>query len=758
MVVVSHKYTVLPVVILATLMLGALYLLSSATQGTAEFGRLYSWLIVSNALLLIILVVLIGTNIHQLAVQYRAGTIGSRMTLRLAVVFVVLSLVPASTVYYFAQGFLDRSIDSWFDARIGKTLDESLDLGRTALDEAMRERLTQVTRLAPELSETTARMAVLVLDDLRSRSGATEMTLLTPSGEYIAASHIDSTMMIPHHLSENVLQRVRQDDSFVGLVPAAKATGVGMQVRVAIKVFTTSPIMGNTHLILHALFPITERLAALATSVQGAYNQYRELSFLRQPLKFSFSLTLSLVLVLSLAMAVWAAFFSARHLVAPVSNLARAIRSVAAGNYDVRLPSPTNDELGLLTTSFNDMIEKIALARDAAHRSQTEVEGQRTYLEAILAHLSSGVVTLDPSRTLRSANRAVSQILGVDLEQGLTLTQLSHDYPYLMPLVEILENHLTAGSANWRQEITFARPGTGGRQVLMCHGTILTGLAGMEQGQVVVVDDITTLLQAQRAMAWGEVARRLAHEIKNPLTPIQLSAERLRHKYLKRMNAEDAEILKRLTHTIIQQVDVMKEMVNAFSEYARTPKMEPRPLQLNTVINEVLDLYRGGQEGPSFVLDLDPALNMLEADPGRMRQLLHNLIKNALEAVGGLENARIVLRTTTLVQEGRRCVELRVEDSGPGIPPQIMDRLFEPYVTTKVRGTGLGLAIVKRIIEEHGGWIWAENRDTGGATIVVRLLALEGEALHRSDTAPVEPMLETTHIEQKRDTINDHSL
>ncbi|CAK0778226.1 two-component system, NtrC family, nitrogen regulation sensor histidine kinase NtrY [Gammaproteobacteria bacterium] len=720
MISVPQRHASLPVMALSVLMLAALYLLSTATQDTAEFGRLYSWLIIINAVLLIVLAILIGTNVYQLVAQYREGVIGSRMTLRLAAVFVALSLVPASTVYYFAQGFLDRAIDSWFDARIGKTLDESLDLGRTAMDATMRERLKQVARLATELSDNQDRLTVLTLDDLRIRSGATELTLVTPTGEFVAASHADPTVVLPHRLSETVLQRVRQDGSYVGLTPEP-GTGTGMQVRVALKIFTAMPVLGNSSLVLHALFPVAERLSALASSIQGAYDQYRELSYLRQPLKFSFSLTLALVLLLSLAMAVWAAFFSARHLTAPVSNLARATRAVAAGDYDVRLPTPANDELGLLVASFNDMIEKIALARDSARRSQVQVEGQRAYLEAILAHLSSGVVTLDLHRILRSANRAAGQILAVDLEHGVALEHLVSDRPQLAPLLEVLENHLTAGSADWRQEVTLSRPGTG-RQVLMCHGTVLTELVGMERGQVVVLDDITTLLQAQRAMAWSEVARRLAHEIKNPLTPIQLSAERLRHKYLKRMSPEDAEILNRLTHTIIQQVEVMKEMVNAFSEYARTPKMDARPLLLNTIINEVMDLYRG-HEGPTFELDLDPDLPLVEVDLGRLRQLLHNLIKNALEAAAGTEHPGITLRTRRINEENCRCVELRVEDSGPGIPEHIMERLFEPYVTTKVRGTGLGLAIVKRIIEEHGGWIWAENPVGGGAVIVVRLPA-----------------------------------
>ncbi|CAK0741858.1 two-component system, NtrC family, nitrogen regulation sensor histidine kinase NtrY [Gammaproteobacteria bacterium] len=726
--VIPGKNTALPVAALSFLMLVALYLLSAATRDTAEFGRLYSWLIIINGVLLIVLVILIGSNVYQLVTQYRAGVIGSRMTLRLAVVFMALSLAPASTVYYFAQGFLDRAIDSWFDARIGKTLDESLDLGRTALDAAMRERLRQVTRLAAELVDNSERMTVLTLDDLRGRSGATELSLVTLNGEFVAASHADPIVVLPHRLTEAVLDRVRQDNSYVGLA-SEPGSGTGMQVRVALKIFTNNPNVGNNLLILHALFPIAERLSTLTTSIQGAYDQYRELSYLRQPLKFSFSLTLAMVLILSLAMAVWAAFFSARHLAAPVSNLARASRAVAAGDYDVRLPTPANDELGLLVASFNDMIEKIALARDAARRGQAQIEGQRAYLEAILAHLSSGVVTLDIHGVLRSANRAAGQILAVDLDHGLTLEYLTTARPHLSPLLDVLEAHLAAGSKDWRQEVTLTRLGAG-RQVLMCHGTILTELVGMKRS-VVVLDDITPLLQAQRTIAWSEVARRLAHEIKNPLTPIQLSAERLRHKYLKRMNPEDAELLNRLTHTIIQQVEVMKEMVNAFSEYARAPKMEPRPLLLNTVINEVADLYRG-HEGATLILDLATNLPLLEADLGRLRQLLHNLIKNALEAVAGIEQPSITLRTRNLYENNNRYVELRVEDTGPGIPEHIMARLFEPYVTTKIRGTGLGLAIVKRIIEEHSGWIRAENPEGGGAVIVVRLPVTGQEPLEPS--------------------------
>ena len=705
---------------------GALFLLGKAVQDGSDFGRLHSWLLAFNALVLVIFTLLIAANIYQLVVQYRHRVIGSRMTVRLTAMFVFLSLAPAGVVYHFAQVFLERGIDSWFETRIGKALDDSLDVGRTALDSVKRERLKQVTTLVSDITGVGGEITLLTLDDLRSRSGATEMVLLTPSGEVISASHVDATAVIPHRPGETVLQRVRQDDAYVGIDPVA---GVGMQVRVAIKVLTTAPISGHPSLVLQALFPINERLSALTNSIQEAHDQYQELFYLRKHLKLGYSFTLALVLLLSLLSAVWAAFFSARRLVAPVSSLARATRAVAAGDYDVRLPAPGADELGLLVTSFNDMIQKIALARDTAQRSREQVEKHRAYLETVLAHLSSGVTTLDSRRHLRSANRAAGSILGIDLEQGreYLLDQLVVDHPHLRPLVEVLDAHLNA--TDWRQEVTLLRPGAG-RQVLMCHGAILPEIAGIEHGQVVVVDDVTTLMQAQRDAAWGEVARRLAHEIKNPLTPIQLSAERLRHKYLRRMEAEDAEMLDRLTHTIIQQVEVMKEMVKAFSEYARAPKLEPRPLLLNNLINEVMDLYRGHDGGPLITLDLGKEIPCVEVDPGRFRQLLHNLLKNALEANAGQDQPRITVRTRSVLSDTCRCAEVRVEDSGPGIPENIMSHLFEPYVTTKPKGTGLGLAIVKRIVEEHGGWIWAENPPEGGAAILVRLPIIETGTPH----------------------------
>ena len=547
-----------------------------------------------------------------------------------------------------------------------------------------------------------------------------QLTLLTLSPgqvHIIASSDVNPSNLVPNIPNDTILSQLRQHRNYTGLDPIADS---GLHMRVVVNVPGISNINGEER-ILQALSPVAAGQSALADRVQSAAAQYQTLTFLRKPLKDSFTLTLSLVLALSLLSAVWAAFFSTRRLVAPIRDLAEGTRAVAAGDYDKRLPIAAKDELGFLVESFNDMTQKIALARDDAKRSQRQAEGQRTYLETLLGRLSSGVLALDRHHHLRTANAAASQVLGVNLANhiGRPIEQVGLDYTQLSLFVEILCTHLTGPAQDWREEITLSS--TAGRQILLCRGTLVPSLDGKRSDHLIVFDDVTNLVQAQRDAAWGEVARRLAHEFKNPLTPIQLSAERLRHKYLKTMNAQDAEVLDRSTHTIVQQVEVMRDMVNAFAEYARNPQMRPRLLNLNQLINEVLDLYRGEQAVAEFELHLDAKLPNIEADPGRLRQLLHNLIKNSLEAVTGGHLPYINFTTRCIGESGCVFVELRIQDHGPGIPEEMLNQLFEPYVTTKTKGTGLGLAIVKKIVEEHGGSLQAENSQRGGACMVIRL-------------------------------------
>ncbi|MGD9389894.1 MAG: ATP-binding protein, partial [Thioalkalispiraceae bacterium] len=552
------------------------------------------------------------------------------------------------------------------------------------------------------------------LNDMRVSINASELTLYSHNGRIIASSSSEASNLIPMRLDETTSLRLREEQEDVGLVPVSENS---LQVRTVIKVPGPDPV--SPHRILQALFPLSERINTLADNVQKAFSQYREIAYLRVPLKYSFILTLSLVLLLSILTAIWAAFYFAGRMVQPIVNLVEGTRAVAAGDYDKRLPLPGRDELGYLVRSFNEMTHKIAIAQEEARTSQQQMELQHTYLETVLANLSSGVLTLDKDHQLHTSNMAASSILNTDLHayEGQSLDQLVKEHQPLHAFVDAIFPHLEGEQNSWHEEITLFGPG--GRQILMCRGTRIPDSLEIQGGSIIVFDDITALMQAQRNAAWGEVARRLAHEIKNPLTPIQLSAERLRHKYLDKMQLEDADVLDRSTHTIVQQVETLKEMVKAFSDYARMPLMQLQVIDLNDIVNEMIELYRNS--GFSIKLDLDPSAPQIEADSGRLRQLLHNLIKNAMEAMEGAEHQQLTISTRCAEEHSCRFVEMKVEDTGAGIPEDILGQLFDPYITTKPKGSGLGLAIVKKIVEEHGGMLWAENTQTGGACIIIRL-------------------------------------
>jgi len=540
--------------------------------------------------------------------------------------------------------------------------------------------------------------------------------------------------VVPSRPKASLVVRVRNGDPYVGLEP--NETG-GLVIRILLTV------PGHPGLLLHATFPVAERLSHLAGNVEQAYDRYQELAYLREPLKFSFTLTLALILLLSLLGAVWVAFVSARRLVAPIGDLAEGTRAVAAGNYDTRLPWATNDELGLLVRSFNDMTSRIARARNAAQRSEDQAIAQRSYLETVLKHLSSGVLTLDGDYHLRTCNPASTQVLGLPLDQCLTqdLCRLSLEHPHLLPLCDAIRAH--AGDNDWQEEVQLVDE-QGRPRVLLCRGALLPDEKGQGKEQVLVFDDVTRLIQAQRDAAWGEVARRLAHEIKNPLTPIQLSAERLRHKYLRKLSEEDGKLLKRLTGTITNQVETMKEMVNAFSEYARSPKLNSRAMDLNGLVKEVAEMYRG-HSGVALAMQLAPQLPLVKADAGRLRQVLHNLIKNAIEAMEDMPadaTPTITIASDIAMPAGSlpaSMVVLSIADNGPGIPKDLREHLFEPYVTNKEKGSGLGLAVVKKILEEHGGDICVDSGPDQGTRFTLRL-PIDQQTRARQDIADERPV------------------
>jgi nitrogen fixation/metabolism regulation signal transduction histidine kinase len=699
-----------PVLALVVILLASISLMSGATEDSARFGEMYSVLLLVNAAGLIVLAGLITWNLIRLIGQVRRREAGARLTVRMAMVFVALSLAPVLVLYYFSLQTLHRGIDSWFDVRIEDALNDALELGQTSLGTRMREQLRLTEAISFDLSDIGDDSLAVPLAEALADSSASELTIIDQRGSILASSSTDPTKLVPTPIDDSLLLQVRQSQTYVGLDPVADT---GLHVR-AIAALSDSSATANVRY-LHALFPVDERLGELAQSIESAYDHYSELTYLREPLKFSFTLTLTLALALSMFAAAWIAFFSARRLVAPLQNLARATNAVAEGNYEPTLQGSSDDELGFLVDSFNDMTLRLRTARDDTRRSQAQEQEQRAYLEAVLTRMSSGVVTVDDGGVVVRANLAATQILALgNIElAGRSLSDLTNDAEHLRPFSEAVDARLGATDTDWQAEVNLFGPS--GRQVLVCRGTVLPGANDEPAGHVVVFDDLTALIEAQRNAAWSEVARRLAHEIKNPLTPIQLSAERLRHKCLPLLSDESAAMMDRLTRTIVNQVESMKEMVNAFSAYARSPHAEPVSLALNDIVADVSALY-GARVTPTLADDIPN----IEVDPGRLRQLLHNLIKNAQEAVG--EDGDPVLVTTRyLVAE--TVVELEVRDHGPGIADDLLGTLFEPYVTAKPRGTGLGLAIVKKIAEESSGAVIARNHPEGGASVTLRLPA-----------------------------------
>ncbi len=736
-----------------------LFLLASASGNTRTFERNYPLLLAINGAIAAALLVLVILLVARLVRRWRARRFGARLMARFALAFAVMGVLPGVLIYVVSVQFLQRSIESWFDVRVDRSLESGLSLGRAALEAQLADVTAKARSIALELADYPESAQLAQLERGRERAGVHEALLVTSSGRLIGASGARGAgldELVPELPTMIELRQARALRTFARIEGDALALDVrqGLRTRVIVSLpgdsgalqrsttpaphapglrapparesGTLVPARGEARL-LQVVQRVPPSIAANAQALQSGYGEYQELSLARKGLQRIYSATLTLTLLLAIFAAVATGVLLAASMTAPLLQVAEGTKAVAEGDYRPVREFRGNDELNVLTQSFNAMTRQLADARDAVEARSRELENARAYLERVLANLSAGVIVLDGEYRLVTANYGASRILGVSLapQVGRPLADV------VAAMAERVQgafaDQLLSATPkdSWQQQMEVQRIGAApGAEplALLARGSRLPLENGT--GYVVVFDDITQVISAQRAVAWGEVARRLAHEIKNPLTPIQLAAERLQMKLAGRLPADAADVLARGAATIVNQVAAMKRMVDDFRDYARVPPARLLPLDLNALIDEVVALYGSDNSaGPPIELQLDAVLPAIEGDGTQLRQLIHNLIANAQDALAGrADRGRIVVRTEMVAIDATHAVRFAIEDDGPGFAANILRRAFEPYVTTKPSGTGLGLAMVKKIVDEHGARVELINRNPaagGGATVTI---------------------------------------
>ena len=704
------------------------FVLSLSTSGwLAE--RHFVWLFWVNVAVAVLLLGVIGLGGLRLAARLRRGKFGSRLLAKLAAVFALVGVVPGLLIYGVSYQFVTRSIDTWFDVQVAQALDAGLALGRSTLDAAVADLAGKARTAADRLSDgrqqdtrgPDGRQAIgpLALERIRAQLEVRDAVLLGASGQVLASAGGSNVALVPERPAVFLLRQARLQRSTAVLEGLDDEAPPGARPSARVRALALVP---NTDINLAAaaeerflmlVQPLPDELVANALAVQAAYREYQQRALARDGLRRMVIGTLTLSLVLSVFGALLLAVMLGNQIIRPLLLVADGVRQVAEGDLTAKPVFASRDELGGLTRSFAQMTEQLADAREQVQRGVSQLEGARTRLQTILDSLSAGVIVFDKQGRVDTVNPGATRILRQPLSayRGRQLNEVPGLAEFAAAVWQRSELHRTSpedGERDHWQDAFELQLGNGESLNLLLRGATLPG-----EARLLVFDDITEVVSGQRSVAWAEVARRLAHEIKNPLTPIQLSAERLEHKLAAKLAAEpDRAMLSRSVATIVAQVQAMKQLVDEFRDYARLPAARLSPLALNALVLEVLGLYAAPQEQGRLQAQLADALPAILGDATQLRQVIHNLVQNALDAVEQRADGLVqVITEAARNDDGElRAVRLKVSDNGGGFSDKVLKRAFEPYVTTKVKGTGLGLAVVKKIADEHGARVRIVNR------------------------------------------------
>jgi len=723
----------------------------------AQYQTLLLWLNGALALTLFIWVVWLT---FRLVRQFFLGQFGSRLTARFALAFALIGVLPGALIYTVSVQFMSRSIESWFNVRVDTALESGLALGRAALDSQLAQLDARARAMSPDLSGIPDPDIAGVLTRLRETSGAIDAMVFTTSGRLVAFSTDKIGTLLPPLPPAAILNQLRTARGYSAADSDDPGAGLGdssLQLRVIVPVGVperTEASLGVTAEFrwLQLTQPVSEKIAQNANEVQKGYLDYQELALSRESLRNLFAVTLTLALLLAVFAAIAVALYLSKKLVSPLLTLASGTHAVSVGDFRPLPEPPSRDEVGQLTRSFNAMTRQLEEARRMVETNRAKLERSNVYLESVLSNLSAGVLVFDQQFRLTTFNQGAQAILSVDLRAapGRPLETIDGMMDFSGMIRQAFAQHAAVGSerTHWQEQFELKLPDLSDQTkfytlTLLARGTQLL-VDGRDNGYMVVFDDITEVMSANRSVAWGEVARRLAHEIKNPLTPIQLSAERLAMKLAHKLEPQDAQLLERATNTIVNQVSSLKHMVDDFKEYARKPAVRMVAVDFNSLVDEVLSLYgwdpidgmvRDETNAWRLQVSFDSELPYVIGDPTQLRQVIHNLLANARDALAEVPQSGVIEVTTQLVRAkssddlenpDKPALRFTVSDNGPGFGTQILQRAFEPYITTKAQGTGLGLAIVRKIIEEHQGRIDLSNRREGGAKVSILLTQLAG--------------------------------